>query len=142
MLRKLNHLLEPAAEKLKEDPVRGHIPSVERVSNNKEVYYWEEDGKVQAMCCVAHCDRVPAEEFEINCTGTDYVIFYTIWSYTPRGGRKLALALVKHFKELGTAKGVYTLSPKTDTARRFHTSNKAELYRENKDTINFYYKLN
>jgi hypothetical protein len=141
MLKQLTSLDEPAAEHIANDPVRGHIPAIDRISNNKEVYYWEKDGEVAAMVCVAHCSYVPEDEDEINNEGTDYAILYTIWSYSHFAGRRLALSLVDHFRQKGIAKGVYTLSPKTDTARRFHMANRATLYRENENTYNFYYRL-
>lgn len=128
---------------LLEDPVRPHIPQVDRVGHNKDIFVMrDEDDKVQAITCVSYQVSVPTTEAELfeTCVDPDIAVFYTIWSYKPGAGRKLIFDAVKYIKEHKTEiKRFVTLSPKTETAKRFHLGNGAIIFRENSETVNYEY---
>jgi hypothetical protein len=67
-------------------------------------------------------------------------VAYTIWSAAPGAGKKLILALQELIKENPLCEGMYTLSPTTEMARKFHINNGARVYRINDATINYQYK--
>ena len=127
---------------LSEDPVRPEIPFVERIGDNKDVFVLRENDKTMAITCVSYQDFVPEAEQELfNTTNTPTVaVFYTIWSYAPGSGRQLIFDAVEHIKENRKEIGRFvTLSPKTETAKRFHLRNGAMIFRENEKTVNFEY---
>lgn len=129
---------------LKEDPVRPHIPHEKRLGPNKDIFVLEEKNTAGAITCVSYQHSVPESEntlFE-NCDEPKVAVFYTIWSYQAGKGRQLILDSVNYIKsnKQGVERFV-TLSPKTEMARRFHLKNGATILRENKDTINYEYKL-
>lgn len=133
---------------IKDDPVRPHIPSIDRISHNKKVFYLsDESNNVLAIICVAFTDHVATTELElsryISMNSVRVCMFYTIWSYDRGSGRQLALEMVEHIKtEYPDIKRVVTLSPKTEVARRFHLKNGAFELQVNTDTVNFEYLIN
>ena len=67
-------------------------------------------------------------------------VFYTIWSYKAGKGRELLIQAVKEIQNTHPSVNRFvTLSPKSDTARRFHLKNGAIIFRENIDTTNYEY---
>lgn len=128
---------------ISEDPVRPHIPDVERVGPNKDIFVSREGDKVNAITCVSYQSSVPENEsglFE-KCAEPTVAVFYTIWSYQPGAGRQLILDSVQYIQE--TNKSItrfVTLSPKTEMARRFHLKNGASVFRENEESVNYEYK--
>jgi hypothetical protein len=141
------HLVSDFTDKffsfLVEDPVRPNIPHVDRVGLNKDIFVMrDEEDKVQAITCVSYQVTIPTSETELfeNCTVPDTAVFYTIWSYKPGAGRQLIFDAVKYIKEhKPEIIRFVTLSPKTETARKFHIKNGAEVFRENPDTVNYEY---
>ena len=129
---------------LSEDPVRPHIPHVDRVGDNKDIFVLRDpDDKVKAITCVSYQTEIPTKETELFQISSEPVvaIFYTIWSYAPGAGRTLIFDAVKHIKENKPEIQRYvTLSPKTEMAKRFHTKNGAGVYRENDETVNYEYE--
>ena len=128
---------------LSEDPVRPHIPHVDRVGDNKDIFVLRDaEDKVKAITCVSYQTEIPTKETELFQISSEPVvaIFYTIWSYAPGAGRTLIFDAVKHIKENKPEIQRYvTLSPKTEMARRFHLRNGAVVFRENEDTVNYEY---
>lgn len=127
---------------LSEDPVRPEIPFVERIGDNKDVFVLRENDKTMAITCVSYQDFVPTNESELfQTTKTPTIaVFYTIWSYAPGSGRQLIFDAVEHVRENRKEIDRFvTLSPRTETAKRFHLRNGAFVFRENEKTVNFEY---
>jgi hypothetical protein len=127
------------------DPVRPHIPAWQRVSHNREYFLLNESYFVHAVTCVAYLDSVPTIEDDlfVDVSHQNVACFYTVWSNVSGAGRDLLNKTLRHIKatrpHVDTA---CTLSPKTLMARRFHLTNRATLYRENKLTDNYVYDIN
>jgi hypothetical protein len=67
-------------------------------------------------------------------------VFYTIWSYAPGAGQQLIKEAAAWLKdEYKNIKAIVTLSPQTEMARRFHTKNGADTYRQNETSVNYRY---
>ena len=130
---------------ISEDPVRPHIPDIERIGLNKDIFVSREEDKVTAITCVSYQQTVPIDEsglFE-RCDHPNIAIFYTIWSYAPGAGRHLILDSVKYIQENNKKINRFlTLSPKTEIAKNFHLKNGAIIFRENKESINYEYLQN
>ena len=128
---------------ISEDPVRPHIPDVERVGTNKDIFVSRDEDKVNAITCVSYQQTVPVNEaglFE-KCDEPNVAIFYTIWSYQPGAGRQLILDSVKYIQDNNkTIERFVTLSPKTEMAKRFHLKNGAVVFRENEESVNYEYQ--
>lgn len=131
---------------LKGDPVRPHIPAWQRVAANRQYFLLNDFHRVLAVTCVAYLDHVPETEeelFEEYCSAFDVCCFYTIWSNEKGCGRELLEKVFRHNKIYRpNLKFNCTLSPKTEMARKFHLSNGAGLFRENKLTDNYVYGIN
>lgn len=126
-----------------EDPVRPHIPDVERVGKNKDIFVSREDEKVNAITCVSYQTTIPVNESELFEQSDDptVAVFYTIWSYKPGEGRKLIIDSVQYIQQnRKNIKKFVTLSPKTEMARKFHLNNGAIVLRENIESVNYEYK--
>ena len=122
-----------------EDPVRPTIPMTWR--QQYEIWAWVEDGQRAATVCVAWLDAVPDSEDGMLIMPRGFkAVAYTIWSAAPGAGKKLILALQEQIKENPLCEGMYTLSPTTEMARKFHINNGARVYRINESTINYQYK--
>ena len=122
-----------------EDPVRPTIPMTWR--QQYEIWAWMEDNVRTATVCVAWLDAVPDSEDGMLIMPRGFkAVAYTIWSAAPGAGKKLILALQEQIKENPLCEGMYTLSPTTEMARKFHINNGARVYRINESTINYQYK--
>ena len=145
MLYLIKSFTDSVMSMLSEDPVRPHIPHVDRVGDNKDIFvYRDENDTVKAITCVSYQATIPTKESELfeQCDNPTIAIFYTIWSYAPGAGRKLIFDAVKHIKENDPSiQRFITLSPKTEMAKRFHLKNGAGVYRENLDTVNYEYDV-
>ncbi len=119
-----------------EDPVRPSINAEERVAPAREVYHLDN----KAYICLAYLNLVPYDEeslLSIQCG--PIVVAYTIWSSKKGKGRELILKVRDMIFNSDRFERLVTLSPKTDTAMKFHLSNGAELIRENINSNNFEY---
>jgi hypothetical protein len=140
MLYTIPNLNDPLIDLVKDDPVRPSIPTSSRIHDHAEILVLLEDGQPQAVVCVAYLNSVPTTETELGQTGDNVAAFYTIWSYQPRGGRKLIIEARKYIRETRSEiKRFVTLSPKTEMARRFHLANGATVLSDNETTINYEY---
>ena len=141
MIHVINDISDPLLNLIKDDPVRKDIYAIERVINNKEVMVLLDNNEPAAVVCVSYQDHIPKNERDlISSSDPTIAIFYTIWSYAAGAGRDLIEEAQAHIKE--TKQGItnfVTLSPKTETAKRFHMRNGASVYRENEDTVNYKY---
>jgi hypothetical protein len=106
-----------------------------------EIWAWMENEQRTATVCVAWLDSVPDSEPGMLIMPRGFkAVAYTIWSAAPGAGKKLILALQEQIKENPLCEGMYTLSPTTEMARKFHINNGARVYRINDATINYQYK--
>ena len=122
-----------------EDPVRPTVPMSWR--HEHTIWAWMENGQRAATVCVAWLDSVPSSEDSMLIMPRGFkAVAYTIWSTAPGAGKKLILALQEMIKENPLCEGMYTLSPTTEMARKFHINNGARVYRINEDTINYQYQ--
>ena len=135
-----------------DDPVRPHLDVNFRTRLGRKSYCWEEDGVIEAVCCLAFTFGVPQTEDDLDLMSfsteeTPCIVPYTIWSYAPRAGRTLLLSLLEKVKYDYVDTGwsykprLVTLSPKTELAEKFHLSNGATKLRENTETVNFEYDI-
>ena len=143
MLHLIKSLTDAFFGFLKEDPVRPHIPHIDRIGDNKDIFVMkDENDNVTAITCVSYQNTIPTSENELfQVSGEpDTAIFYTIWSYKPGAGRQLIFESVKYIKENKTnIVRFVTLSPKTEMAKRFHLKNGAIVFRENGESVNYEY---
>ena len=127
---------------LKEDPVRPHISKAERLSDGRQVFVLENDGRIVAVICVAYTNAIPKDEFELsayNAFDGTCAIFYTVWSYEKGAGREIIQRVSDHLMKRGWIKRFVTLSPLTEMAEKFHLRNGAELIYRGKTCQNFEY---
>ena len=145
MLYLLRDLSESLADLLKDDPIRPHIPYVERIGSNKDVFVLQgDDNTALAITCVSYQNQVPRNEDELfeHVEEPDCAVFYTIWSYRPGAGRQLINDVVQYIRSTRPQITRFvTLSPQTELARRFHIKNGASVFRQNEDTVNYEYTL-
>jgi len=142
MLTFIKDLTDKLLDFIKDDPVRPEISKDFRVSNGRMVAALVEEEKPEAMVCVSFHDFVPENVNDLNTTHVvpTTAVFYTIWSYKAGKGKELLIQAVKEIqKQHPTVTRFVTLSPKTETARRFHLRNGAIVFRENIDTTNYEY---
>ena len=143
MLHLIELLTDRFFEFLKDDPVRPHIPHVNRVGDNKDIFVLRDsDDTAKAITCVSYQDFVPATEQDLfsNSEHPTIAVFYTIWSYKPGAGRALIFDAVRYIKETKpNIEQFVTLSPQTEIARRFHHKNGAVTLRTNEETVNYEY---
>jgi hypothetical protein len=143
MLHLIKSLSDAFFKFLEEDPVRPHIPHIDRIGDNKDIFVMRsEDDNVTAITCVSYQNSVPTVESELfQASGEpDTAVFYTIWSYKPGAGRQLIFESVEYIKEnKPNIKRFITLSPKTEMAKRFHLKNGAIVFRENSESVNYEY---
>jgi len=127
---------------LKDDPVRPHISKADRLSDGRQVFVLENDGKIAAVICVAYTNAVPKDEFELaayNAFDGTCAIFYTVWSYEKGAGREIIQKVSDHLMKRGWIRRFVTLSPLTEMAEKFHLKNGAELIYKGKTCQNFEY---
>lgn len=142
MLTFINTPTHQLLQFIKDDPVRPDIPVEFRVSDGRIVAVLEDENKPDAMVCISFHDFVPktVEDLSLVNEQANTAVFYTIWSYKPGAGRSLLEQAVTYLKETyPTITNFVTLSPKTETAKRFHLKNGASILRENTDTVNYVY---
>lgn len=143
MLRLINSISDALLDYIVDDPVRPDIPRDFRVTCNRFVAALVEENKPTSMVCVSLHDFVPqsVEDLHRTVEQPTTAVFYTIWSYKAGEGAKLLRQTVSEIhNKYNTVQTFVTLSPKTELARRFHLKNGAVIFRENLDTINYWYK--
>ena len=138
----LTKLDDPLLDKIKDDPVRPHIPLEQRVNDAAEILMLKAEDEVLAVTCMQWLKDIPESEQDLIDLPKDHevAVFYTIWSYAPGAGQQLIKEAAKWLKdEYKNIKAIVTLSPQTEMARRFHTKNGADTYRQNETSVNYRY---
>jgi hypothetical protein len=138
----LTKLDDPLLDKIKDDPVRPHIPLEQRVNDAAEILMLKAEDEVLAVTCMQWLKDIPESEQDLIDLPKDHevAVFYTIWSYAPGAGQQLIKEAAAWLKdEYKNIKAIVTLSPQTEMARRFHTKNGADTYRQNETSVNYRY---
>lgn len=141
----LRSTADPLTSVIKDDPVRPHIPLEQRINDAAEILLLKAGEEVLAATCMQWLDDVPEDEEDLVEMGHDkkVAVFYTIWSYSPGAGQKLLKQAAEWLQqEYADLKGIVTLSPQTEMAKRFHLKNGAKVRRQNETSVNYeyYYK--
>lgn len=142
MIHIINSIADQLLDYIKDDPVRPELPKEFRVDKNRFVAALIENDRPASMVCISLHNFIPecVEDLYRVTDEVTTVVLYTIWSYTPGGGRNLLQQILPELKKTYPSLTTFvTLSPKTEMARRFHLKNGAIVYRENSDTVNYQY---
>lgn len=145
MLHLITSVSDELIEYIKDDPVRPEISREFRVSENRFIATLVENQQPTSMVCVSLHDFIPESVGDLYRTSAmpTTAVFYTIWSYKAGSGAQLLReCLATIHQKYNTVNTFVTLSPKTEMARKFHLKNGAIVFRENVDTINYWYKSN
>ena len=142
MLHLVRNTTDELFRLLEEDPVRPGIPQQTRIGANRDVFVSRDEDRALAVTCVSYQAEVPESERDLfqECNQPLVAIFYTIWSYQAGAGRDLIFQVRDWIREhRPEITRFVTLSPPTETARRFHLRNGALVLRSNPETINYEY---
>ncbi len=146
-------LIELKKCNVNEDPVRPELDNVFRRSYGRKIYGVKYMGEIHAVMCFAYTNEVPKNVNELDKFSHDaflqsaqrdqnvgqIAIAYTVWSKKKGGGKLIVNEVFKKIKKSNHLNRLVTLSPLTDMATRFHTSNGAKLIQVNDTTQNFEY---
>ena len=146
-------LIELKECNVNEGPVRPELDNVFRRSYGKKIYGVKYMGEIHAVMCFAYTNEVPKNVIELDKLSHDaflqsaqrdqnvgqIAIAYTVWSKKKGGGKLIVNEVFKKIKKSNHLNRLITLSPLTDMATRFHTSNGAKLIQVNDTTQNFEY---
>ena len=136
-----------------EDPVRPELDNIFRRSYGRKIYGVKYGGEIHAVMCFAYTNQIPKNIVELDKFSHDaflqsaqrdqnvgqIAIAYTVWSKKKGGGKLIVNEVFKKIKKSNHLNRLVTLSPLTDMATRFHTSNGAKLIQVNDTTQNFEY---
>ncbi len=136
-----------------EDPVRPELDNVFRRSYGRKIYGVQYMNEIHAVMCFAYTNKIPKSVEELDKLSHDaflqsaqrdqnvgqIAIAYTVWSKKKGGGKLIVNEVFKKIKKSNHLNRLITLSPLTDMATRFHTSNGAKLIQVNDTTQNFEY---
>ena len=127
---------------IENDPVRPHISKEWRTRSGREVYVLERDGEIAACICVAYMNEIPTNEQDMEFSGNDCAVFYTVWSYQKGAGREIVNGVAETIKrQRPWVNRFVTLSPLTEMARKFHLSNGAKFIGKHITCQNFEYDV-
>ena len=146
-------LIELKKCNVNEDPVRPELDNIFRRSYGRKIYGVKYMGEIHAVMCFAYTNEVPKNVIELDKFSHDaflqsaqrdqnvgqIAIAYTVWSKKKGGGKLIVNEVFKKIKKSNHLNRLITLSPLTDMATRFHTSNGAKLIQVNDTTQNFEY---
>ena len=136
-----------------EDPVRPELDNVFRRSYGRKIFGVKYMSEIHAVMCFAYTNKIPKNVSELDKLSHDaflqsaqrdqnvgkIAIAYTVWSKKKGGGKLIVNEVFKKIKRSNHLNRLVTLSPLTDMATRFHTSNGAKLIQVNDTTQNFEY---
>ena len=136
-----------------EDPVRPELDNKFRTGYGRKIFGVEYKGEIHAVMCFAYTNEIPKNVEELDKFSHDaflqsaqrdqnvgkIAIAYTVWSKKKGGGKLIVKEVFKKIKKSNHLNRLITLSPLTDMATRFHTSNGAKLIQVNDTTQNFEY---
>ncbi|MDA8727471.1 hypothetical protein N9M33_05470 [Candidatus Pelagibacter bacterium] len=140
---------------IEEDPVRPELDNNFRTGYGRKIYGVEYLGEIHAVMCFAYTNKIPKSVDELEKLSTDaflqtamrdqaggqIAIAYTVWSKKKGGGKLIVKEVFKKIKKSNHLNRLVTLSPLTEMATKFHTSNGAKLVQINETTQNFEYKV-
>lgn len=128
---------------LESDPVRPHISTDFRITENRQAFVLSENGvDADAVICVALTDDVAKTEQDLESSGESVAMLYTVWSHRHGAGRDIVNEMLEYVKvNLPKVERVVTLSPQTKMAKRFHLNNGAFELQVNEDTVNYEYPI-
>ena len=146
-------LIELKKCNVNEDPVRPELDNVFRRSYGRKIYGVKYMGEIHAVMCFAYTNEIPKNVIELDKFSHDaflqsaqrdqnvgqIAIAYTVWSKKKGGGKLIVNEVFKKIKKSNHLNRLITLSPLTDMATRFHTSNGAKLIQVNDTSQNFEY---
>ena len=146
-------LIELKECNVNEDPVRPELDNIFRRSYGRKIFGVKYMGEIHAVMCFAYTNEVPKNVIELDKFSHDaflqsaqrdqnvgqIAIAYTVWSKKKGGGKLIVNEVFKKIKKSNHLNRLITLSPLTDMATRFHTSNGAKLIQVNDTTQNFEY---
>ena len=146
-------LIELKECNVNEDPVRPELDNIFRRSYGRKIFGVKYMGEIHAVMCFAYTNEVPKNVNELDKFSHDaflqsaqrdqnvgqIAIAYTVWSKKKGGGKLIVNEVFKKIKKSNHLNRLITLSPLTDMATRFHTSNGAKLIQVNDTTQNFEY---
>lgn len=146
-LYRIDLLSDPYIWVIKDDPVRGHIPTSARVNKHSRVFILKEGERPLAATCVKWTRAVPKDEGELEAfcdSSKNIAVFYTIWSYQPGAAARLLFKTAECIRAMVgnntlPPPRIVTLSPPTDMARDFHLRNGASILRYNETSVNYEY---
>ena len=138
-----------------EDPVRPELDNNFRTGYGRRIYGVRYKGDIHAVMCFAYTNKIPRSVEELEKLSTDaflqsalrdqnigkIAIAYTVWSKRKGGGKLIVKEVFKKIKKSNHLNRLVTLSPLTEMATKFHTSNGAKLVQINETTQNFEYKV-
>jgi len=138
-----------------EDPVRPELDNEFRTGYGRKIYGVEYQEEIYAVMCFAYTNKIPKSVEELEKLSTDaflqsamrdqaggqIAIAYTVWSKKKGGGKLIVKEVFKKIKKSNHLNRLVTLSPLTEMATKFHTSNGAKLVQINETTQNFEYKV-
>ena len=138
---------------INEDPVRPELDNVFRRSYGRKIFGVKYMSEIHAVMCFAYTNKIPKNVSELDKLSHDaflqsaqrdqnvgqIAIAYTVWSKKKGGGKLIVNEVFKKIKKSNHLNRLVTLSPLTDMATRFHTSNGAKLIQVNDTTQNFEY---
>ena len=149
-------LVELTDVDISKDPVRPELDIKFRTSYGRKIYGLKHDGQIKAVKCFGFVHDIPKTVEELDMMSKDaylqathragvrgdIAIAYTVWSLQKGGGKMILDEVFKMIKKSNHLNRLITLSPLTDMAAKFHTSNGAKLIQKNETTQNFEYFVN
>ena len=138
-----------------EDPVRPELDIDFRTGFGRKIFGVKYKGEIHAVMCFAYTNKIPRNVEELEKLSTDaflqstlrdqnigqIAIAYTVWSKKKGGGKLIVKEVFKKIKKSNHLNRLVTLSPLTEMATKFHSTNGAKLIQVNESTQNFEYKI-
>ena len=138
-----------------EDPIRPELDNVFRRSYGRKIFGVKYKNEIHAVMCFAYTNQIPKSVDELDKFSHDaylqsaqrdqnigqIAIAYTVWSKKKGGGKLIVNEVFKKIKKSNHLNRLVTLSPLTEMATKFHSSNGAKLIQVNPNTQNFEYTI-
>ena len=139
---------------INEDPIRPELDVKFRTSYGRKIFGVKYKKEICAIMCFGFANEIPRTINEFDLMTRDahlqsaswrsknigkIAIAYTVWSKKKGGGKLIVNEVFKKIKKSNHLNRLITLSPLTDMATRFHTSNGAKLIQVNDTSQNFEY---
>jgi hypothetical protein len=138
-----------------EDPIRPELDNNFRSSYGRKIFGVKYKGEIHAVMCFAYTNEIPKSVEELDKLSHDaflqstmrdqkvgqIAIAYSVWSKKKGGGKLIVKEVFKKIKKSNHLNRLVTLSPLTEMATKFHSSNGAKLLQINETTQNFEYLI-